>query len=52
MKKLIRAGAAALLAVSLVRDRKGINLSIHHQAEQETGATVFSRAPERERVSA
>jgi MFS family permease len=41
----------ALVAVSLVRDRKGINLSIHNQAEQETGATVFARAPEREKLT-
>jgi MFS family permease len=41
----------ALLAVSLVRDRKGINLSIHNQAEQETGATVFDPAPQREKLT-
>jgi MFS family permease len=49
---LLIAVLVALLAVSLVRDRKGINLSIHNQAEQETGATVFDKRPEREVVSA
>lgn len=49
---LLIAVLVALAAVSLVRDRKGIDLSIHNQTEQETGATVFDRAPERETVSA
>lgn len=48
---LLIAVLVALAAVSLVRDRKGINLSIHNQAEQETGATIFSTAPEREKIS-
>ncbi|QCU78702.1 MFS transporter [Citricoccus sp. SGAir0253] len=43
----------AFAAVSLVRDRRGIDLSIRNQAEQETGATVFGPArPRHERVSA
>jgi MFS family permease len=42
----------ALAAVSLVRDRRGIDLSIHNQAEQETGATVFGPAPAPQKVSA
>jgi MFS family permease len=33
----------SLLAVSLVRDRSGMNLSIHNQAEQEVGALIFDR---------
>ena len=33
----------SLLAVSLVRDRSGIDLSIRNQAEQEVGALVFDR---------
>jgi MFS family permease len=35
----------ALIAVSLVKDRKGLDLSIHNQAEQEVGATVFDKRP-------
>ena len=41
---LLIAVVVALVAVSLVRDRRGIDLSIHNQTEQETGATVFGRA--------
>ena len=39
--------AISLVAVSLLRDRKGIDLSLDNQAEQEVGATVFDqrRAP-------
>lgn len=39
--------AISLVAVALLRDRKGIDLSLHNQAEQEVGATVFDtrRAP-------
>lgn len=33
----------SLVAVSLVRDRSGIDLSIRNQAEQEVGALVFDR---------
>ena len=33
------------VAVSLVRDRRGIDLSVNNQAEQEVGATVFDRRP-------
>ena len=33
----------SLTAVSLLRDRKGIDLSINNQAEQEIGATVFDK---------
>lgn len=33
----------SLLAVSLVRDRSGIDLSIRNQAEQEVGALIFDR---------
>lgn len=32
----------SLVAVSLVRDRRGIDLSVHNQAEQEVGATIFN----------
>ncbi|CEA09433.1 Inner membrane metabolite transport protein YhjE [Arthrobacter saudimassiliensis] len=46
----------SLAAVALLRDRPGIDLSIHNQAEQEVGATVFDkrRAPAvvRERMDA
>lgn len=35
----------ALIAVTLVRDRSGIDLSIHNQAEQEVGCTVFDQRP-------
>lgn len=35
----------SLVAVSLVRDRRGIDLSVHNQAEQEVGATEFDPAP-------
>jgi len=38
---LIGMCVVALVAVSVVKDRKGIDLSIHNQAEQEVGATVF-----------
>ena len=34
------------LAVAIVRDRAGIDLSIRNQAEQEVGATVFDRRPQ------
>ncbi|WP_417217886.1 MFS transporter [Arthrobacter sp.] len=39
--------AISLVAVSLLRDRKGIDLSMDNQAEQEVGATIFDarRAP-------
>ena len=40
----------SLIAVSLVRDRSGINLSPSNQAEQETGALVTSPQPEAARV--
>ncbi|MFJ2318144.1 MFS transporter [Glutamicibacter sp. NPDC087661] len=40
---LIGITAVSLIAVSLVRDRAGINLSITNQAEQEVGALVFDR---------
>ncbi|WP_345600462.1 hypothetical protein, partial [Thermocatellispora tengchongensis] len=30
-------------AVLILRDRPGIDLSIHNQAEQEVGATVFDK---------
>lgn len=40
---LIGITAVSLIAVSLVRDRAGINLSITNQAEQEIGALVFDR---------
>ena len=33
----------SLTAVSLLRDRKGIDLSINNQAEQEVGATIFDK---------
>jgi len=33
----------SLAAVSLIRDRRGINLSINNGPEQETGATVFDK---------
>lgn len=33
----------SLVAVSLVRDRSGIDLSIHNQAEQEIGSFVFDK---------
>ena len=33
----------SLVAVSLVRDRSGIDLSIRNQAEQEVGALIFDR---------
>jgi MFS family permease len=33
----------SLVAVCLVRDRSGLDLSIRHQAEQEVGALVFDR---------
>ncbi|WP_411732685.1 MFS transporter [Paeniglutamicibacter sp.] len=33
----------SLTAVSLLRDRKGIDLSITNQAEQEVGATIFDK---------
>lgn len=33
----------SLTAVSLLRDRKGIDLSINNQAEQEIGATIFDK---------
>ena len=32
----------SMAAVAVVRDRSGIDLSIRNQAEQETGATIFS----------
>ncbi|MEX5297378.1 MFS transporter [Kocuria sp. CPCC 205292] len=35
----------ALVAVSLVRDRSRIDLSINNQAEQEIGSTVFDKRP-------
>jgi MFS family permease len=40
---LIGMCVVALVAVSLVRDRKGLDLSIHNQAAQEIGATVFDK---------
>ncbi|MFB9072504.1 MFS transporter [Citricoccus parietis] len=42
---LIGMCVVALIAVSLVRDRSGIDLSIHNQAEQEVGCTVFDQRP-------
>ncbi|MEW1981064.1 MFS transporter [Citricoccus sp. NPDC079358] len=42
---LIGMCVVALIAVSLVRDRSGIDLSIHNQAEQEVGSTVFDQRP-------
>ena len=33
----------SLIAVLILRDRTGIDLSIHNQAEQEVGATVFDK---------
>ncbi|NAZ15509.1 MFS transporter [Glutamicibacter soli] len=33
----------AFIAVSLIRDRSGIDLSFHNQAEQEVGALVFDK---------
>ena len=30
-------------AVLSIRDRKGLDLSIHNQAEQEVGATIFDK---------
>lgn len=33
----------SLTAVSLLRDRSGIDLSINTQAEQEIGATIFDK---------
>ncbi|MGP9783881.1 MFS transporter [Glutamicibacter sp. AOP12-B1-11] len=40
---LISITAVSLIAVSLLRDRSGINLSIENQAEQEVGATIFDK---------
>jgi hypothetical protein len=34
--------ALAVVACALLRDRKGIDLGVANQAEQERGATVFS----------
>ena len=42
---LIGMCAVALIAVSLVRDRSRIDLSINNQAEQEIGSTVFDKRP-------
>ena len=42
---LIAMCTVALVAVSLTRDRSGIDLSIGNQAEQEVGSTVFDRRP-------
>ncbi|MFF5793412.1 MFS transporter [Paeniglutamicibacter sp. NPDC012692] len=44
----------SLTAVSLLRDRSGIDLSINNQAEQEVGATIFDKrtAPPVESASA
>jgi MFS family permease len=42
---LIGMCAVALIAVSLTRNRSGIDLSINNQAEQEIGSTVFDRRP-------
>ncbi|MCD1145381.1 MHS family MFS transporter [Kocuria sp. LUK] len=42
---LIGMCAVALVAVSLIRNRAGIDLSISNQAEQEVGSTVFDRRP-------
>ncbi len=42
---LIGMCAVALTAVSLVRDRSRIDLSINNQAEQEVGSTVFDKRP-------
>ncbi|WP_312178371.1 MFS transporter [Arthrobacter sp.] len=45
--------AVSIVAVLLLRDRSGIDLSINNQAEQEVGATVFDkrRAPAFEKVN-
>ncbi|PRA00917.1 MFS transporter [Arthrobacter sp. MYb229] len=40
---LISITTVSLIAVSLLRDRSGINLSIENQAEQEVGATIFDK---------
>ena len=40
---LVGMTVVSLLAVSLVRDRSGIDLSIRNQAEQEVGAFVFDK---------
>lgn len=42
---LIGMCVVALIAVSLVRDRSRIDLSINNQAEQEIGSTVFDKRP-------
>lgn len=42
---LIGMCVVALVAVSLVRDRSRIDLSINNQAEQEIGSTVFDKRP-------
>jgi len=40
---LVALTAVSLIAVSLLRDRSGIDLSVENQAEQEAGATVFDK---------
>jgi MFS family permease len=40
---LVTMSVIALIAVLLLRERRGIDLSIANQAEQEVGATVFER---------
>ncbi|MNW70337.1 hypothetical protein D3C74_496080 [compost metagenome] len=35
--------AVSFIAVSLIRDRSGIDLSFRNQAEQEVGALVFDK---------
>lgn len=42
---LIGMCAVALVAVSLTRNRAGIDLSINNQTEQEVGSTVFDKRP-------
>ena len=41
---LVGMAAVSLTAVLLLRERRGIDLSIANQAEQEVGATVFDRS--------
>jgi hypothetical protein len=42
---LLMVALLSTAAVLVIRERKGIDLGINNQAEQETGATIFDRRP-------